>query len=195
MKILSQVHECRKRNDWPKWKNAIQVELALLEKCEVFEPIIWTPEGIKPVGYKWVFVRKRNEKGEVMRYKARLVAQGFSQRLGIDYMETYSPVVDAITFRYLINLAVHEKLEMRIMDVVTAYLYGSLDHNIFMKIPEAYKDSRETCSIKLQKSLYGLKQSGRMWYNRLSEYLLKKGYKNDPICPCIFIKWSGLNLL
>ena len=92
-----------------------------------------------------------------MRYKARLVAQGFSQRPGIDYVETYSPVVDAITFRYLINLAVHEKLEMRLMDVVTAYLYGSLDHNIFMKIsesfkiPETYKDSRETCSIKLQK--------------------------------------------
>ena len=84
---------------------------------------------------------------------------------------------------------------MRLMDVVTAYLYGSLDHNIFMKIseafkvPEAYEDSRQTCSIKLQKFLYGLKQSGRMWYNRLSEYLLKKGYKNDPICPYIFIKW------
>ena len=116
-------------------------------------------------------------------------------------METYSPVVDAITFRYLINLAVHEKHEMRLMDVVTTYLYGSLDHDIFMnvpeasKVPEAYKDSRKTFSIKLQKSLYGLKQSGRMWYNHLSEYLLKKGYKNDPMCPCIFIKRSGLNLL
>ena len=187
------VHECRQRNDWPKWKDAIQAELASLEKREVFGPIIRTPEGIKPVGYKWVFCTKKNEKGEVMRYNARLVAQGFSQRPDIDYMETYSPLVDAITFRYLINMEVHEKLEMRLMDVVTAYLYGSLDHNIFMKIPEAfkvpetYKDSRETCSIKLQKSLYGLKQSERMWYNRLSEYLLKKGYKNDPICPCIFI--------
>ena len=90
-----------------------------------------------------------------------------------------------------------KNLKMRLMDVVTPYLYGSLDHNIFMKISEAfkvvevYKDSRETCSIKLQNSLYGLKQSRRMWYYRLSEYLLKKGYKNDPICPCIFIKQSG----
>ena len=135
------VRECKQRNDWPKWKDAIQAELASLEKREVFETIIWTPEGIKPVGYKWVFVRKRNEKGEVMRYKAWLVAQGFCQRPDIDYMETYSTVVDAITFRYLINLAVHEKLKMRLMDVVTTYLYVSLDQNIFMKVPKTFNVS------------------------------------------------------
>ena len=78
-------------------------------------------------------------------------------------METYSPVVDAITFRYLINMTVQEKLDMHLMDVVTAYLYGSLDNKFFMKVlerfkvPEAYKSFRETCSIKHQKSLYGLK--------------------------------------
>jgi len=75
-------------------------------------------------------------------------------------MRRHSPVVNAITFRYLINMIVHEKLEMHLMDVVTTYLYGSLNHNIFVKIPEAYKNSKESCSIKLQKSLYGLKQSG-----------------------------------
>ena len=131
---------------------------------------------MKPVGFKWVFVRKRNEKNEIMRYKARLVAQGFSQRPGVDYEETYSPVVDAITFRYLISLAVSEGLDMRLMDVVTAYLYGSLDSDIYMKMPKAL--SRDMSSIKLQRSLYGLKQSGRMWYNRLSEFLLKEGYVN-----------------
>ena len=108
------------------------------------------------------------------------MAQKFSQRSDIDYEETYSPVVSEITFRYLINMTAHEKLEMRSIDVVTAYLYCSFDHNIFMKILEAfkvleaYKNSKESCSIKLQKFLYGLKQSGRMWYNRLSEYLLKE---------------------
>ncbi|XP_009786386.1 uncharacterized protein [Nicotiana sylvestris] len=112
-------------------------------------------------------------------------------------METYSFVVDAIILWYLINLAVHEKLDMRLMDVVTSYLYGSLDNEFFMKIleefkvSEAHKSSRKTCSIKLQKSLYGLKQSERMWYNPLSKYLLKKRYKNDPICPSNFIKRSG----
>ena len=79
---------------------------------------------------------KRNERNEIVRYKARLVAQGFSQRLGVDYEETYSPVMDAITFRYLNGLGVHENLEIHLMDVVTAYLYGSLDNEIYMKVPE-----------------------------------------------------------
>ncbi|KAJ9542696.1 hypothetical protein OSB04_029202 [Centaurea solstitialis] len=73
-------------------------ELSSLTKREVFRHVVRTPEGVKPVGYKWVFVRKRNDKNEIVRYKARLVAQGFSQRPGIDYEETYSPVVDATTF-------------------------------------------------------------------------------------------------
>ena len=158
------IEECRKRNDWPEWKNAIQAELNCLTKRAVFGSITKTPADVKPVGYKWVFVRKRNEKNEIVRYKARLVAQGFSQRPGIDYEETYSPVMDTITFRYLISFAVHEKLHMQLMDVVTAYLYGQLDNNIYMKVPEGLKmpeaynsNSRDMYSIKLQRSLYGLK--------------------------------------
>ena len=123
------------------------------------------------------------------------MAQGFSQRPGIDYEETYSLVMDAITFRYLISLAVSEGLDMRLMDVVTTYLYGSLDANVYMKIPEGFtlleamnSKPRSMYSIKFQRSLYGLKKSGRMWYNRLSQYLLKEGYVNNSICPCVFIK-------
>jgi hypothetical protein len=71
------VKECRRRNDWLMWKEAIQAKLNLLAKREVFGPVIQTPKGVLPVGYKWVFVRKRNEKNEIVRYKARLVAQGF----------------------------------------------------------------------------------------------------------------------
>ncbi|GKE07280.1 putative RNA-directed DNA polymerase [Tanacetum coccineum] len=150
-------------------EDAMQAELNSLNKRKVFGPIVTTPRDVKPVGYRWIFVRKRNEKNEVTRYKARLVAQSFSQRPGIDYEETYSSVMDAITFRYLISLAVSKNLEMRLMDVVTAYLYGSIDNDIYMKIPEGFKipnslssKPREMCSIKLQRSLYGLKQSGRM---------------------------------
>ena len=103
------------------------------------------------------------------------MAQGFSQRLGIDDDETYYPVMDVITFRYLISLAVSKGLDMCLMDVVTSYLYGSLNANVYMKIPEGFMLSeamnskpRSMYSIKLRRSLYELKQSDRMWYNRLS---------------------------
>ena len=105
--------------------------------------------------------------------------------------------MDAITFRFLISLVITENLDMRLMDVVTAYLHGSLDNDIYMKIPKGYKmpeaynsKSRSMYFIKLQSSLYRLKQFGHMWYSRLSEYLLKEGFKNDPICPCVFVKKS-----
>jgi hypothetical protein len=97
-----------------------------------------------------------------MRYKARLVAQGFTQRPGVDFNETYSPVMSGITFRYLISLAVQNHLSMQFMDVMTAYLYGSLDSDIYMKVPDGIripdnKANRNMYCIKLQKSLYGLK--------------------------------------
>ena len=107
--------------------------------------------------------------------------------------------MDAITFRFLISLAVSKELDMLLMDVITSYLYGSIDNDIYMKIPKGFKlpkanntKPRSMCSIKLQRSLYGLKQFERMWYNLLSEYLLKEGYANNPICPYIFIKNSEI---
>ena len=105
------------------WKEAIQAELNSLSKREVFGPVVRTSKDAMPVGYKWVFVRKQNEKNEIIRYKARLVAQGFSQRPGIDYEETYAPVMDAITFKFLISSVVTKNLDMHLMDVVTTYLY------------------------------------------------------------------------
>ena len=105
--------------------------------------------------------------------------------------------MDAITFRFLISLAVSEGLDMHLMDVITTYLYRSIDNDIYMKIPKGFKlpeanstKPRRMYSIKLQRSLYGLKQSKHIWYNRLSEYLIKERYMNNPICPYIFIKKS-----
>ena len=116
------LEECRHRNDWPKWKEVIQVELISLTKWEVFLFVVQTPEDVKHDGYKWVFVWKQNENNEIIRYKVRLVTQGFSQKPNIDYEETYSPVMNTITFRFLISLTVLEGLNMRLMDVTTSYL-------------------------------------------------------------------------
>jgi hypothetical protein len=90
--------ECQKRSDWDKWKAAIEVELCLLYQKEVFGPTVPTPPKVILIGCKWVFLWKRNEHGQVVRYKVRLVAQGFTQRPDINYDETYSPVMSGIMF-------------------------------------------------------------------------------------------------
>ena len=105
----------------------------------------------------------------------------------------------AITYNFLISLAVPKRLDMCLMNVITIYLYGSMDNDIYIKIPKGFKlpeaNSTEPHSmylIKLQRSLYGYKQSGCMWYNFFSECLLKEMHVNNTIYPCIFIKKSKL---
>jgi hypothetical protein len=90
--------ECKKRSKLNKWKEAIEAELNSLKKRKVFTDVIPTPRRTFPIGFKWVFIQKRNENNEVVRYKASLVAQGFTQRSGVDFNETYSPVMNIITF-------------------------------------------------------------------------------------------------
>ena len=108
-----------------------------------------------PIGYKWVFIRKQNKNYEIIQHKARFVAQGFSQRPDIDYETQYSPVMDAITFRVFIGLVVLETLDMCLLNVITTYLYRSLDKDIHIKIPEGFK-MHETFYYKL-KSVYFIK--------------------------------------
>ena len=91
--------------DWSSWLEALQHEYASLHKHQVFAPLV-TNLGTKPVGHKLILTKKRNAQGQVLLYKVRLVAQGFTQRPGIDYTSTYSPVMDSTTFRYLLGMAV-----------------------------------------------------------------------------------------
>ena len=185
------IQDAKKSPNWPNWLEAIKSELNSLNQRQVFGPVQECPDGARTVGSRWIFTRKRDTSGKIIRYKARLVAQGFSQRFGIDYVETYSPVVDNTTFRYLISFSVRYILEMKLMDVVTAYLYGPIDSDVYMNIPEGLNTSsmvkRKPC-LKLQRSLYGLKQAGRMWYQYLRDFLVECGFMNSELCPCVFIK-------
>lgn len=168
----------------------MQSELASLAARNVFGEVQEVPRDKTLVGHRWVFVTKRNSNQEVIRFKARLVAQGFSQKFGTDYEATYSPVMDASSFRFLTAFATNMGLQMQMMDVVTAYLYGTLDKDIYMKVPDGIVPIKEFSNpcVKLKRSLYGLKQSGRMWYQRLSNFLLSKGFVTNDIAPCLFIK-------
>jgi hypothetical protein len=111
--------EASKANpDWPSWLEALQHEYASLRKHQVFAPLV-TNLATKPVGHKLILTKKRNAQGQVLRYKVRLVAQGFTQRPGIDYTSTYTPVMDSTTFRYLLGMAAQYMLEKQLLDVVT----------------------------------------------------------------------------
>jgi hypothetical protein len=131
----STVEEAQSRIDWPKWERAINDELESLAKRDVFGKVEELPTGQRMVGHRWVLTRKRNANGEVVKYKARLVAKGYNQRPGIDFEETYAPVVDATTFLYVIALATANGLVTEAQDVVTAYLYGKLEHDVYMDAP------------------------------------------------------------
>jgi hypothetical protein len=149
--------------DWPKWHDTIQAEYNSLRKHQVFGPLV-TSLTLKPVGHKLIFVKKRDAKSDIARYKVRLVAQGFTQRPEIDFQFTYSRVMDSGTFRYLLGMAVQYSLDTQLLDVVTAYLYGPLDAHIYIKPPPEFltqplpEDKPGAYSgLRLQKALYGLK--------------------------------------
>jgi hypothetical protein len=148
----------------------IEDELNSLKKRNVLTDVIPTPSRIFLVGFKCVFIQKRYENNEVVRYKARLVTQRFTQISGIDFTKTYSPVMNEIIFRYLISQAIQNHLSLQLMDVMTAYLYESLDLDIYMKVPDGISISNMHVNhnmycVKLVNSLCSLKQSGIIWYN------------------------------
>lgn len=129
------VNEAQQQSDWPLWENAINSELDSLIARQVFGKLIQPTSDINLTGYRIIVVRKRNAEGVVVRHKARLVAKGYTHIWGQDYDLTYAPVMDAITYRYLIAFSLIHKLKLHLLDVVTAYLYGTLDTTIYMQAP------------------------------------------------------------
>src|SRR5665213_3340007 len=134
------------------------------------------PDGRQPIGCKWVFKRKLNSDGSIMRYKARLVAKGYAQQFGIDYDETYAPVAKFTSIRALIAIGASHDLEMHQMDVKTAFLNGDLNEEIYMAVPEGIDHDVTSAVCRLNRTLYGLKQSPRMWNQKIDQYLINQRY-------------------
>ena len=131
--------------------------------------MVLKPTNTNIVGCKWVYKVKRDNKGEVSRYKARLVAQGFTQVPRVDYIDTFAPVAKFSTLRVLLTLAATYNWEIHQMDVKNAYLNEKLTETIFMKQPLNFIDAEKPLHVcRLMCSLYGLRQSGRMWYQTLT---------------------------
>lgn len=167
------------------WKTAIQEELDAHTKNETWT-IVPLPPSCKPIGCKWVFKRKKCPTNNNIRFKARLCAKGFSQRAGIDFGEIFSPVVRYDSIRVLLAIAAHEDLEIGQFDVKTAFLYGKLEEDIYMQIPDGLDADRHEEVCKLNRSLYGLKQAARCWNQRFKNVLKEFDFKVSDADPCVF---------
>lgn len=165
------------------WKKAMDEEIQSLRENNTYI-LTELPKGKKTVGGKWVYSVKNDNKGND-KYKARFVAKGYSQKEGIDYGETFSPTANLTSVRVLLQKAVQENLLLHQMDVKTAYLHAPIDYEIYTDQPEGYEEGKGLV-CKLEKSLYGLKQSGRNWNKVLHDYLTENGFIQNPADYCVY---------
>ena len=127
--------------------------------------LVELPNGVKAIGCKWVFKIKNDSLGNIERHKARLIAKGFTQREGIDYIETFSLVSKKDSLRIIMALVAHFDFDLHQMDVKTTFLNGNLEEEVYIKQPEGFSSSEgEHLVCKPKKSIYGLKQASRQWY-------------------------------
>ncbi|GJT99861.1 ribonuclease H-like domain-containing protein [Tanacetum coccineum] len=148
------------------------------------------PKDRKAISSKWVFKIKYKSNGEIDRYKARLVAKGFNQMKGVDFEETFSPIVKMFTVRCLLNLDVLNCWPIYQLDVNSAFLYGDLVETVYMKLPEGYfpTDNNKVCRLK--KSLYGLKQAPRKWNAKLTYALVENGFSQSKSDYSLYTKFD-----
>ena len=159
------------------WQHAMEIEYNALMKNRTWH-LVPPAKGRNLIDCKWVYRIKRKASGEIDRYKARLVAKGFKQRYGIDYEDTFSPVVKATIIRLVLCVAVSSNWSLRQLNVQNAFLHGVLEEEVYMRQPPGYEiKGKENHLCKLDKALYGLKQAPRAWYSRLCDKLQALGFK------------------
>jgi hypothetical protein len=168
------LEEAQASPDWPEWQKAIEIELEQLKRMGTWE-LDDVPKDRKPVANKWVFLKKYDKDGTLTKYKARLVAKGFSQIPGMDFNQTFAPIIRFETIHAILAEAVRKKWKLRQADIKGAYLNGYLKEKVYMDQPYGFSDGTgKVC--RLIKTLYGLKQSGREWNDELNKKLMKKGF-------------------
>ncbi|GAU31769.1 hypothetical protein TSUD_22150 [Trifolium subterraneum] len=160
------------------WQKAMDDELEALTKTGTWV-IVDLPSHIKPIGSKWVYKVKYKADGTIERYKVRLVAKGYNQVEGLDFFDTFSPVAKLTTVRLLLAIASIKGWFLHQLDVNNAFLHGELQEDVYMAIPEGVTTLKQNQVCKLQKSLYGLKQASRKWYEKLTSLLISEGYSQS----------------
>jgi hypothetical protein len=176
---------------YPHWCTAMDEEFTALQRQQTWS-LVPHPPGKNIVGCKWVFKLKRNSDGSISRYKARLVAKGFHQQHGIDFQETFSPVVKPPTVRLILALAVTYHWPLRQLDVRNAFLHGVLKEEVYMTQPPGYVNpSLPQHVCQLHKSIYGLKQAPRAWFESFTTQFLNLGFISSSADSSLFIYRDG----
>ncbi|KAI3692626.1 hypothetical protein L6452_32446 [Arctium lappa] len=195
--FLSQL-EPKKAHDAMKessWIEAMQEELLQFKLQDVWD-LVDLPKGHRAIGTKWIFRNKRDERGIVIRNKARLVAQGYTQEEGIDYEEVFAPVARIEAIRLFLAYASYMNFKVYQMDVKSAFLYGSIEEEVYVCQPPGFENPSYPDRVyKLKKALYGLHQAPRAWYDTLSSYLLENGFEREVIDKTLFIKRKKKEIL
>ena len=182
------IEEAFQSHNSKEWKEATDAEYASLLENDTWD-LVQLPEGRTAIGSKWIFKIKYNGQGSIERFKGRLVAQGHTQKYGIDYEETFAPVAHYSSIRTILAYAVEKRMKIHQMDVITAFLNGDLNEDIYMEQPPGYvQEGKEKLVCKLKKSLYGLKQSPRCWNEKLTQHVKSLGFEESGADPCIFTR-------
>jgi hypothetical protein len=175
----------------PHWRAAMEDEYGALISNETWE-LVPRPQGSNVVTDKWVFTHKLRADGTLDRYKARWVLRGFTQRSGVDYNETFSPVVKSVTVRTMLATAVSRTCLIQQLDVKNAFLHGTLSETVFCCQPTGFADPAHLDLVcRLHKSLYGLKQAPRAWYIRFATFLTTLGFLEAKSDTSLFIFRHG----
>lgn len=182
--------EAMRSHDAPFWNEVINDEMDSIMGNNTWI-LADLPPKCKPIGCKWIFKKKLRIDGTVEKFKARLVVQGFTQKPGIDYFDTYAPVARISTIRLLIALAAIHNLVIHQMNVKTTFLNGDLEEEVYMRQPEGFVvEGQEQKVCKLIKSLYGLKQAPKQWHQKFDEVVLSNGFKLHNSDKCIYSKFD-----
>ncbi|GJY70272.1 putative ribonuclease H-like domain-containing protein [Tanacetum coccineum] len=179
----------------PSWIEAMQEELLQFKLQKVWT-LVDLPKGKRAIGTKWVYRNKKDERGIVVRNKARLVAQGYTQEEGIDYDEVFAPVARIEAIRLFFAYASFMGLIVYQMDVKSAFLYGNIEEEVYVCQPPGFEDPHLPDKVyKVEKALYGLHQAPRAWYETLSTYLLENRYRKGTIDKTLFINKDKSDIL
>ena len=177
------------------WMRAMREEMLAIDRNDTWELEIPTP-NCRPIGLKWIFKLKKNPQGVIIKYKARLVVKGYSQRKGLDYDEIYAPMVRFETIRLLIALAALKDWQIHHLDVKSAFLNGEIKEEIYVKQPKGFLvKGKEGWVLRLKKALYDLKQAPRAWYFKLHSCLHSLGFIKSDYEQSLYLKRSDANIL